>query len=228
MSAPQTIGRMATGVVAAAGCLMLAGCFSASVIERVQGTAVLQAPWIRVRECWWHPDGRLLILAEGGPWQADPERIGRDRFHFAINVVALRGIPEAAKSAVQLPPKVMHPGWPAPELLAKSGFRRTAFRERHLQMVLRNVSSDSNLALSRVNVIYTYFATTREFPEGLGMEPYIELTGSATPRVAFVITSWGSKDRDLVGLVRLPLTVPLDVVTFPVQVMLSEAYSGVQ
>lgn len=161
-------------------------------------------------------------------WQARPLReIPRAPMSFAVDLPALAK-EQARGGAPVLPQKVLKSGVPEPDFLRRGGYQEMVFIERR-GIPPGEAQASVVSALARVEVTYrSAFALQPNLRDSdyVGVQPVVTVHavpgfGDVTFSVADISTT-----HHLGSLLLLPLAVPLDVVTAPLQLIFVLSYKG--
>jgi hypothetical protein len=210
---------LALGISAAS--VMGSACFTSMVLHDARQTTEARTPALRVRHCYLTPKNELLVLAEGGAWRADPAATAPEKISFALKLDELAKQANG-KEVPALPQSILHAGWPGADFLQTKGYQEIVFAEHRYS---KPVATD-NEAIPRVVVLYQYTIAAPTFGEYVGEEPVFEVRDVPTLPVFTFSVADTHISRHLGPLLLIPVAVPLDIVTSPLQLLFLLSYKG--
>jgi len=218
---------LALGVVFAS--IAGSACFTAGVIsDSTHPTQASHVPALRVRHCYLSPKNQLLVLAEGGAWQANSAATPKDQISFALELNQLDT--QSGAGVIALPQSILHAGWPDAQFLQQNGYREIVFAE---QVGFRKPTDpDQRARQAAAQLVVRYLSSIKwSRPAGasddyLGLQPAFTLQNiPGLQNRSFSVVD-NVQEGHLGQLLLVPLTVPLDIVTSPLQLLFLMTYRG--
>ena len=218
---------LALGVVFAS--VTGSACFTAGVISDSQHpTRESRSPALRVRHCYLTPKNQLLVLAEGGAWQANVAATPKDQISFALELNQLAAQP--VTGVIALPQSILHAGWPDAQFLQQNGYSEIVFAE---QIGFRKPTDPAQRARQEAAQLVVRYQSSLKWSRPAGSaDDYVGLQPAFTAQniPGLTIRAFSVSDTvmssQLGQLLLVPLTVPLDIITSPLQLMFLISYRG--
>jgi hypothetical protein len=213
--------RVAIALLLAAAALGESGChFTNEVSDSINGQAETEAPSMRVQHTYSDGKGRLIVLAEGGPWQKDLAATPREPIWFEADIPSLTVLAHGS-SALTLSQSVLKKGLPDLGQLAQDGFVEIPFVEYESveRPSLNGIQAPTNQPF--VRIFYSDgMLKAKNFPERLGLYPDFSLKQSSTvpPNASVQLQDVGFPDAQPGMVFLLPLAVIADIAISPVSV----------
>jgi len=212
--AALALGVTATSVLGSA-------CFTSMVLQRAAGNPpVSQTPSLRVQHTYYDAKGRLVVLAEGGPWQSERYNTPRDPIWFEIDLHATN-LPKASNGLISVSQDIIKHGTPDLDKLAQDGFKEIPFFESRSNPPRGSTDDLSVLPATdpAAKVVYDNLAKTQNFPEQLGYNPKFSIINS--PEVANLSVQIQETKRDPHPsiLLLLPVSIAVDAAGTPLYIM---------
>jgi hypothetical protein len=148
-----------------------------------------------------------------------------DKISLGLELNQLATQPGAGVTA--LPQSILHAGWPDADFLQRNGYAEVVFAEHFPVRGPADPDQRSREEVARVVVRYeSTFPSTSPTDDYLGLRPAFTVQNvPGLRRLSFSVADT-VKSSHLGSLLLVPLTIPLDIVTSPLQLLFLLTYRG--
>ncbi len=204
-------------------------CFTAMAIDSARTQTEIHAPALRVQHCYLNDRQQLVVVVEGGVWQqGNPRSTPHAPMSFALDLLALAKERAKAGGIPTLPQTILKPGVPEADFLQRGGYREIVFSEQR-DAFAKAVPPPEASTQARVEVIYqggVPMQPNLPASDYVGIHPVLKVHDvPGAGEVAFSIADINTRHH-FGSLLLVPLAVPLDVVTSPLQLIFLLTYKG--